>query len=932
MKIKQLGAMALGSVMALSTMGFAASLADYPQPFITDAGSDNFLIVVGNAAAPSDVVGAIDIAARLGGETGSDVSVSGGVELGVSGEGRAVATTNTKIFIDDAMGKTGLRTTMTKDDMAVTLATEIFQDSDASLNAKYNQYIFLTPSDNTCAATAAASESYCLQWERPSTTATMDPSYSFGRFPTSPTSPLTTSDYFYRTYVSFEKNINASGTGEGDVLSLFGKLYTIHSDTAIAGTPSPAKLVLSGGASDTILLNGGETTVITISDVQYEVTYVASSSATTGIVKVGTDQDSITQGQSKTVGGLDVFMKRVFDISSTDPALDSAILLLGADKLILSDGSKVKKGANEDSVDGTYVNISIASDGTLSGFYVYTGAKSSSDDYLKIGSEYLDPVWKSFKIRFDSITPELTDTVNRDMIKITPSGDNLLQVTMTDDRGYEKTLNWAYKSSSTGTAFSLADNAGNQIHAREILSASDTLARDEYFTVDAGDFTHYFRLSGMSVDGTSSSNLELTDQFSGTTTKVTLGTDNDDTKIIDGQTYYIRGGTSTVNITWGTGASLTSKGLYDTLMPTLKTRKGAHVAFYPGEMNVSTGGTTPAGGLIIQLPTGAINVTTHINNANEHRVNITAVNKEDSTASVIGSVSGNSTSTTEVKDFNLSSTTNNVTFTLGRTSTGGLRYFVKANTNQTLGIKIASSTTALENQPGIIIVEERDDSSNVYSAYVTASTETSGSNSVAIPSNPVFTSTASGTGGVALGTDSTMTDYADLYGLYARKTTSGQDTLTLYYPDDQVTANIFVLDEDSTVTTGGGTGGTVHSSTPIKNAVAKLDTEVTNADQTTKNVILVGGPAVNTLVADLAAAGKTKDVQYYRDQGAGYALINWVADAFATGKTALVVAGHSAGDTRTVTGFLQKFEDHATEFAGKSLVEYRNGVLSTTTS
>ena len=89
---------------------------------------------------------------------------------------------------------------------------------------------------------------------------------------------------------------------------------------------------------------------------------------------------------------------------------------------------------------------------------------------------------------------------------------------------------------------------------------------------------------------------------------------------------------------------------------------------------------------------------------------------------------------------------------------------------------------------------------------------------------------------------------------------------------------------------------------------------------------------MNTLVANLATAGKTKNRDYYVEQGAGYALLDLVADAFATGKSALVVAGHSAADTRTVTGFLQKFEDHASQFAGKNMVEYKNGVLQTTTA
>ncbi|OYT56983.1 MAG: hypothetical protein B6U68_02465, partial [Candidatus Aenigmarchaeota archaeon ex4484_14] len=61
---KILAAGAMGAMMALSTIGFATTLADFPAPFIQD-GEANTKIVVGASAATSDVVGAIDLAAGL---------------------------------------------------------------------------------------------------------------------------------------------------------------------------------------------------------------------------------------------------------------------------------------------------------------------------------------------------------------------------------------------------------------------------------------------------------------------------------------------------------------------------------------------------------------------------------------------------------------------------------------------------------------------------------------------------------------------------------------------------------------------------------------------------------------------------------------------------------------------------------------------------
>ena len=165
----------------------------------------------------------------------------------------------------------------------------------------------------------------------------------------------------------------------------------------------------------------------------------------------------------------------------------------------------------------------------------------------------------------------------------------------------------------------------------------------------------------------------------------------------------------------------------------------------------------------------------------------------------------------------------------------------------------------------------------------------------------------------------------DLYGVYARRSTTGQDSLTLYYPDDQVSANLVVASTDATTSSAAGsTGGTVEQRSPVKTAVAKLDTEVTSAMKTTSNLILVGGPAVNDLVAELAAAGKTWNTATYVAEGAGTAIIDYVEDAFTSGKAALVVAGHDAADTRAATGLLQTFDDRS--LSGSSVV-IRSGVI-----
>ncbi|MCF7866282.1 S-layer protein [Candidatus Woesearchaeota archaeon] len=77
--VKKMTAVAAGAVMLGATIAgaMALSLADYPAPLVQD-GVFNGKIVVGQKAATSDVLGAIDISASLQAESKTDAGVSGG--------------------------------------------------------------------------------------------------------------------------------------------------------------------------------------------------------------------------------------------------------------------------------------------------------------------------------------------------------------------------------------------------------------------------------------------------------------------------------------------------------------------------------------------------------------------------------------------------------------------------------------------------------------------------------------------------------------------------------------------------------------------------------------------------------------------------------------------------------------------------------------
>ncbi|RLJ01336.1 MAG: hypothetical protein DRP10_04295, partial [Candidatus Aenigmatarchaeota archaeon] len=98
--------------------------------------------------------------------------------------------------------------------------------------------------------------------------------------------------------------------------------------------------------------------------------------------------------------------------------------------------------------------------------------------------------------------------------------------------------------------------------------------------------------------------------------------------------------------------------------------------------------------------------------------------------------------------------------------------------------------------------------------------------------------------------------------------------------------------------------------------IAKLATDAFNTKvingEIKKNLILVGGPCANNLVAVLANENKTLSCSDWLDgTHTGEARIQLINDAFTTGKVALVVAGLNAENTQAACTVLQRANTYA---------------------
>jgi len=171
------------------------------------------------------------------------------------------------------------------------------------------------------------------------------------------------------------------------------------------------------------------------------------------------------------------------------------------------------------------------------------------------------------------------------------------------------------------------------------------------------------------------------------------------------------------------------------------------------------------------------------------------------------------------------------------------------------------------------------------------------------------------------GTDISSRDFDNLFanGLIVydpEANANGAGQVIIDYPAEVVEGNVIVTGPGSVTT------NVVYSSVTVNSvagqSVIKLDTEVT--DPASRNLILVGGPAVNRLTAQ--AMGLT-----YPTTGAdsgipeGAALIRLVENAFGGSNSALVVAGWDAEDTRAAASVLQNYRSYANSLDGRMEVQ-----------
>ncbi|MCK5333620.1 MAG: S-layer protein, partial [Candidatus Aenigmarchaeota archaeon] len=640
------------------------------------------------------------------------------------------------------------------------------------------------------------------------------------------------------------------------------------------GSTSTNTNMILFGSGDAATLADGEETTVTVGGTSYTVKMIGVSSATVAVISVDGDSRSLTKGSSYNIKGLDIYVNDLYFFSK-EGSVSSAKLSFGSSRITLTNGEAVKTGTSDTTVEGTLVTIGGTAE--VATIEVAVAAADSSTAFLQEGTAFVDPVFGSFKLAFSGINPSLTDS-GRDTVTIATSGSDRATVTATDYNGNTKSLDFARDPTTTVDDNVINFQDVNQYNYNVVEGASVT--KSHYLVTDAGDFSHLFQVTGLSSLGTTSAKATLKDVFTGTSYEITLNNAGQGSKVIDGQVYYANvtaTATPTIRLTWGAGSpTYADVGSKTTVFPGIKLKNGEYMYLTAKDQEVTLANNTAS---TIKLPAGAA-----LGTAGD--ISAVYLDSPDQFNITVGSTLYSGATTYAVlvgaQYYNIS-----------------MKDAIDAAT-EIVQISLATGATGTEiATPAVMVMEKKDDNSAYNTVVVTTGDD---ADSITLGTVPYITGANSGSQSST--SDSSVTRYVDLFGTLISVDTDASGTVTMSYPNSQAIAGVYALETAAVVPAVGvasATGtGTVNQPS-LNGGLSKVDTEVTSADKTEKNLILVGGPAANALVAELAAANKTHSMDTWMADLVGKYVIQAVEDAFAEGKTAIVVAGYEYAQTQAAS-------------------------------
>jgi hypothetical protein len=819
------------------------------------------LFVIGPMALPSDIAGGIGVAVNLAAnaKTTAQVAVEG-VTVGITG-GVSMATGTNPLVMWDAMASS--KQVLTATDLPTLLASGNYIDQ-GSVSVPYSQYLTFT--------NAAANGQ--VVYETPSGG-------------TQPTLGLQIdgNSVVYTYLLSFTKQVSETVTSSSATnmvnsqIDMLGKTWTITA--AAVTTENLALTLLSGKNAQTVTTD--EPMTYDVDGSAYTVTLVAVGSigsATTNAVTITVEGGGLSApetlqiltGGTKTLSdGTLIGVTSIFATAKTG-AIDSAVVFLGADKLELQDtnvsDSSAYAGVKVNGVSLTDVTVQMtgtATSSTLTLDNIQIVWTPTLEQFITTGTSLTDPASKGFKIFFGGITPAIDDASNRESVTLTPSGTTALVAFTTSD-GQSLSQAFARTTAVGAGNIGLTDAGGYALH----LVENATVGINEYVVLGQNNlanssqnpFGHIIRVLSLQTASTSTSTLQ--DVASGATLTITGG---DTTLYLDGQPYYVNVLNSThARFTWGTGAANNDVGNAFDVFPAIMTSKGAWVAI---TNPVTIAGLTKYTNYAFNLPTGTVTV-----NCSQG--------------------------------------------TFGNVTVGAAKFEIVNASTTSITIR-ATDNQATQTQwttPGILIVEGLDE--NTVRNMVAVRVDSGSSyNRAEIAAAPSFTGTTTSVSSVS---GTTLNRYVDQFGTYVTYDSTAPGTFSASVPSTQALATVGV--GMAPAPAAGGGAGTVTTETvqAIEADVVRMSDEISQTEKENNDLVLMGGPCINDLVAELYDLGL---FPYSCDDwpGRDFGRVQVIADAFGAGQTALVIAGTNGPQTTLAARVVQTGFPGATaaELAGDSI-------------
>lgn len=863
LQIKKLASGALGLLMTgASLMGgaWAQNLADYNTAFT----AANTIVAVGATAATADVVGAINIATDLGQH---GIAVTGAAAPGAVTGGISMATSSDPLTVWNNLASA--RNTLTASNLPNVLPSGSYVDANG-VSYSYSQYLQFTDA----AANGQVVYDRATGGTRPELGLRFQSTNSV-----------------FNHLLTFTKRVagtSSSTTGEVSAfantqLNFLGRDFTVTKVTA-KGANNVEFTMLAGRTSKTVLT--GTPVTFTEAGKTYDVELVSVGTldgvdaANLRITPAGGSAETlaIKTGQTKTLSdGTVVGVTSIFKTTKTGD-IDSAVVFVGADKVELSDSNTADTsydtaGFKLNGVSQTDVRVRVTGSAAVGGGVNYTSIDvqyvPSTEQFVRSGQVLQDPAFKAFDIAFSGISPATDDTVNRETIRITPSATTT-RLEFTTSGG--KALNQDFATYSTSTSnVELQDVANRAIH----LIEGEAVALNEYVVIGQNELADDARnpfgriLQLTSISTSTEATHKFRDVATGETIEAQGGVNPTVATVIDGYNYYVNLSSSldNVKITWGAGAGFGSYGNAIDVYPAIETSKGATVAITAPVLLANTSGTNDIAinlaGTVLQFPTG-----TH------------------TLPSAMGTPANNSATSTN---------------TTG--SAGVARYVVRNITNMggagvNLTIQATNNLAAVTafDRPGVLVIEERDEAQTRNTIAIVTKDDDSNSRPQIQTGDIAFTASSTATSEVS---GANQNEYMDQYGTHLTLSeTNIQGKVSVSYPDSQSIAGVYVMEAGQAAPSPtGAVAGAATAVRPPSTGLSKLDTEVTPSDKSNFNFIVVGGPAVNALAADLQGVAFPTFGEASGVPTDGY-IVKMFKDKFATGKWAILVAGWDADKTR----------------------------------